>query len=238
MGETRTVDLPTADGPMALYEARPDDTPRTAVVVLQEAFGVNDHVEDVARRFADQGILAVAPALFHRSGSPRLGYEDLEQAYPHMAELTSRRVEEDLEQTLEHLRRLGFKDHAIGTVGFCMGGTVSLVAGARMPLGASVSFYGGGILEGRFGEPPLVDLAPGLQTPWLGLYGDEDAGIPVDQVEALREAAARAPVATEVVRYADAGHGFHCDARDAFHAPSARDGWQRTLAFLDEHLQG
>ena len=232
------MDLPTADGPMALYEARPDDTPRTAVVVLQEAFGVNDHIEDVARRFADQGILAVAPALFHRCGSPRLGYEDIEQAYPHMAELTSRGVEEDLEQTLEHLRRLGFKDHAIATVGFCMGGTVSLVAGARMPLGASVSFYGGGILEGRFGEPPLVDVAPGLQTPWLGLYGDEDAGIPVDQVEALREAAARAPVTTEVVRYPDAGHGFHCDARDAFHAPSARDGWQRTLAFLDEHLQG
>ena len=238
MGETRTVDLPTADGPMALYEARPDDTPRPAVVVLQEAFGVNDHVEDVVRRFADQGILAVAPALFHRSGSPRLGYEDIEQAYPHMAELTSRGVEEDLEQTLEHLRRLGFKDHAIATVGFCMGGTVSLVAGARMPLGASVSFYGGGILEGRFGEPPLVEVAPGLQTPWLGLYGDEDAGIPVDQVEALRETAARAPVTTEVVRYPDAGHGFHCDARDAFHAPSARDGWQRTLAFLDEHLQG
>jgi carboxymethylenebutenolidase len=83
-----------------------------------------------------------------------------------------------------------------------------------------------------------VELAPELQTPWLGLFGDEDAGIPIDQVEALREAAARAPVATEVVRYPDAGHGFHCDARDAFHAPSARDGWQRTLAFLDEHLQG
>ncbi|MDO9407636.1 dienelactone hydrolase family protein [Patulibacter sp.] len=238
MGETRTVDLPTADGPMGVYEARPDDTPRTAVVVLQEAFGVNDHIEDVARRFADAGILAVAPALFHRSGSPRLGYEDIEQAYPHMGALSSRGVEEDLEQTLEHLRRLGFKDHAIGTVGFCMGGTVSLVAGARLPLGASVTFYGGGILEGRFGEPPLVELAPELKTPWLGLFGDEDAGIPVDQVEALREAAARAPVTTEVVRYPDAGHGFHCDARDAFHAPSARDGWQRTLAFLDEHLQG
>lgn len=238
MGETRTVDLPTADGPMGVYEARPDDTPTTAVIVLQEAFGVTDHVEDVARRFADAGLLAVAPALFHRSGSPRLGYEDIQQAYPHMAELTSRGIEEDLEQTLEHLRRLGFKDHAIGTVGFCMGGTVSLVAGARLPLGAAVTFYGGGILEGRFGEPPLVELAPGLRTPWLGLFGDEDAGIPVDQVEALREAAAQAEVATEVVRYPEAGHGFHCDARDAFHASAARDGWQRTLAFLDGHLQG
>lgn len=238
MGETRTVDLPTADGPMGVYEARSDDEPRTAVVVLQEAFGVDDHIEDVARRFAEAGVLAVAPALFHRSGSPRLGYGDLSQAYPHMAELTSRGVEEDVEQTLEHLRRLGFKDHAIATVGFCMGGTLSLVVGARYPLGASVTFYGGGILEGRFGEPPLVDVAPGLRTPWLGLFGDADAGIPVDEVEALRDAAARAEVPTEVVRYPEAGHGFHCDARSAFHPQAARDGWQRTLAFLGEHLEG
>lgn len=238
MGETRTVDLPTADGPMGVYEARPDDTPTQAVIVFQEAFGVNDHIEDVTRRLADEGYLAVAPALFHRSGSPRLGYEDIQQAYPHMGELTSRGIEEDVEQTLEHLRRLGFKDHAIGTVGFCMGGTLSLVTAARYPLGASVTFYGGGILEGRFGEPPLAELAPGLQTPWLGIFGDEDTGIPVDQVETLRTAAAGSPVDTAVVRYPDAGHGFHCDARSAFRPAPARDAWQRTIAFFGEHLQG
>ncbi|MEV4419808.1 dienelactone hydrolase family protein [Patulibacter sp. NPDC049589] len=238
MGETRTVDLPTADGPMGVYEARPDDTPTRAVFVFQEAFGVNDHIEDVTRRFADEGFLAVAPALFHRSGSPRMGYDDIQQVYPHMGELTSRGIEEDVEQTLEHLRRLGFEDHAIGTVGFCMGGTLSLVTGARHPLGASVTFYGGGIVEGRFGEPPLMELAPGLQTPWLGVFGDEDTGIPVDQVETLRAAAAEALVDTDVVRYPDAGHGFHCDARSAFRPAPARDAWQRTIAFFGEHLQG
>jgi carboxymethylenebutenolidase len=237
MGEIRTVDLPTTDGPMPLYEVRPDETPRAAVVVLQEAFGVNDHIEDVARRFADAGYLAVAPALFHRSDSPRLGYDDIAQARPHMAAMTSRGLEDDLEQTMEHLRRVRFKDHHIATVGFCMGGTVSLLAGARYALGASVSFYGGGITEGRFGEPALRELAPTLQTPWLGLYGDEDSGIPVEQVEELREAAARAPVPTEVVRYAGAGHGFHCDARSSYHAPSAQDAWARTLAFLEAHLE-
>jgi carboxymethylenebutenolidase len=238
MGETRTVDLPTADGPMALYEARPDETPRTAVVVIQEAFGVNDHIEDVTRRFAAEGFLAVAPALFHRSGSPRLGYEDIGQAYPHMGQLSSRGIEEDVEQALEHLRRLGFKDHAIGVVGFCMGGTVSFVTGARYALGAAVTFYGGGIEEGRFGEPPLLELAPGLQTPWLGLFGDRDGGIPTAQVDALGAAAATAPVPTEVVRYPDADHGFHCDARASYHEPSAKDGWARTVAFFREHLQG
>jgi carboxymethylenebutenolidase len=236
MGEIRTVDLPTTDGPMPLYEVRPDDTPTGAVVVLQEAFGVNDHIEDVTRRFADAGYLAVAPALFHRTGSPRLGYEEIAPAMPHMHAITSRGLEDDLEQTMEHLRRVRFKDRDIATVGFCMGGTVSLIAGARYALGASVSFYGGGILEGRFGEPPLAELAPTLQTPWLGLYGDQDRGIPVEQVEALRAAAARAPVDTDVVRYPEADHGFHCDARASYHQASAQDAWRRTLEFLAPRL--
>jgi carboxymethylenebutenolidase len=91
--------------------------------------------------------------------------------------------------------------------------------------------------EGRFGFRPLVELAPQLRSPWLGLYGDLDPGIPVDQVEDLRGAAATAPVPTAVVRYAEAGHGFHCDARPAnYHAASAKDAWVRTLDWLDRYL--
>jgi carboxymethylenebutenolidase len=118
-----------------------------------------------------------------------------------------------------------------------MGGSVVFLAVARRALGAGVTFYGGGVAEGRFGMPPLVDLAPGLKTPWLGLFGDEDQGIPVDQVEALRTAAATATVATEIVRYPEAGHGFHCDARpDSFHQSSAQDGWRRTIDWFGDHL--
>ena len=107
----------------------------------------------------------------------------------------------------------------IGVVGFCMGGTVALITAVERG-GAAVTFYGGGVTEGRFGFPPLVDLAPRLRAPWLGLYGDLDQGISVDQVEALRAAAATAATKIEVVRYADAGHGFHCDQRASFHAAS------------------
>jgi carboxymethylenebutenolidase len=117
-----------------------------------------------------------------------------------------------------------------------MGGSVSFFAAARWPLGAAVSFYGGGLTEGRFGIPPLIDVAPTLQTPWLGLFGDEDQTIRIDQVEALRTAVAKATVETEIVRYADAEHGFHCDARDSYHEASAKDGWQRTLQWFDSHL--
>src|SRR5436309_1749249 len=83
--------------------------------------------------------------------------------------------------------------------------------------------HGGGIVEGRWGAPALKDLAPQLKTPWLGCYGDEDKGIPIEQVELLREAVVQAPVDAEIVRYPGAGHGFHCDARAAYHEPSARD---------------
>jgi carboxymethylenebutenolidase len=113
---------------------------------------------------------------------------------------------------------------------------VSFLAGAKYGLGAAVTFYGGGVTEGRFGMASLVEMAPSLKTPWLGLYGDLDEGIPVQQVESLREAVGKAPVATEVVRYAEAGHGFHCDARDAYHQASATDAWQRTLDWFDRHL--
>lgn len=90
--------------------------------------------------------------------------------------------------------------------------------------------------SGRFGFDPLIEEAPRLRAPWLGLFGDLDEGIPVDDVERLRTAAASSGQATEVVRYTDAGHGFHCDQRDSYHEPSARDAWARTIAFFDEHL--
>jgi carboxymethylenebutenolidase len=233
---TQTITLPLPDGDtVPLYEAEPAGEPRGAVLVVQEAFGVNDHIEDVTRRFAAAGYFAVAPHLFHRSGDPRLPYE-LEQAMPHMRELTPEGLAADLGATFAHLHDRGFDDARIAIVGFCMGGTVALIEAARRPLGAAASFYGSGIREGRFGSPPLAELAPSLPTPWLGLYGDEDKGIPVEEVEALREAAARAPVPTEVVRYPDAGHGFHCDARGAYHPASAADAWEKTLSWFDAHV--
>jgi carboxymethylenebutenolidase len=222
---------------MELYDVEPDGAPRGAVIVLQEAFGVNDHIEDVTRRFAQAGYRSVAPHLFHRSGDPALDYGNFEKIMPLMQALTEAGLLEDLDVTLDYLAGAGFVASRVGVVGFCMGGSVTFLAAARRALGAAVTFYGGGVGEGRFGMPPLVDLAPGLKTPWLGLFGDEDQGIPVDQVEALRTAAATASVPTEIVRYAGAGHGFHCDARpDSYHETSATDGWRRTLDWFESYL--
>lgn len=219
-----------------IFEAAESGVPNGAVVVVQEAFGVNDHIKDVAQRFAAEGYRAVAPHFFHRSGDPEIPYDDFDTAMTHIRQLTEEGIVEDLEAAYGHLHDDGFEDARIAVVGFCMGGTVAFIEAHERELGAAVTFYGSGIADGRFGAPPLLELAPKLKTPWLGCYGDQDKGIPVEQVEALREAAAGAPVDTEIVRYPDAGHGFHCDARSAYHEPSARDAWSRTLAWLDQHL--
>jgi len=226
----------TEQTPLSIHQ--PDRPPKGGVVVIQEAFGVNDHIEDVARRFAAEGWLAVAPHLFHRSGDPKLGYGDFSTVMPHMQKLTAEGVMADVDAALAHLAGAGIPLGKTGIVGFCMGGTVALVAATRRDLGAAVSFYGGGVTEGRFGFGPLVEEATRLRAPWLGLYGDLDQGIPVDGVEQLRAAAASSGQEIELVRYPEAGHGFHCDQRDSYEPKSAQDAWARTLAWFDDHLAG
>lgn len=237
MTDTRTVELDTPDGAMPTYEATPDGTPRGGVVVIQEAFGVTRHIESIAERLAGAGWTAIAPALFHRKGSPVMAYDDIASAMPVMSSLSAEGLTMDLEASFSHLEALGHDSGATGIVGFCMGGTVSFFAGTLRPLGAAVSYYGGGVLEGRFGLPPLVELAPRLQSPWLGFFGDLDKGIPVESVEALRAVTANASVPTDIVRYAEAEHGFNCEDRPAvYNTEAAADAWARLLAFFDEHV--
>ena len=220
-----------------VYASGKTDAPR-AVIVVQEAFGVNDHIRSVADRFADEGYLAVAPQLFHRDGSPEIPYDDFSLAMPFMANLTMQGITNDLNATTDFLATLGFHAANIATVGFCMGGTVAFFAATLGTVGAAASFYGGGVATGRFGFPPLVELAADLKCPWLGLYGDLDQSIPVEQVEALREATNAVSVPTEIVRYAEGQHGFHCDARpDAFNEAAASDARARALGFFAEHLR-
>ena len=208
------VSVQTADGPMTVHVERPDGRPRGAVVVIQEAFGVNDHIEDVARRFADEGFLGAAPHLYHRTGDAVVDYSDFFGTMPHMQALTRDGLSEDLDATLALLAEDGIEPRSVGVVGFCLGGSVSLLAGVEQPLGAAVTYYGGGhggVHTGTLGLPPLVELAPDLRAPWIGHFGDLDEGLPADDVEALRAAAERAAVRTEVYRYPGAEHGFNRD---------------------------
>ncbi|TQC42705.1 dienelactone hydrolase family protein [Rhodococcus sp. WS4] len=220
-----------------LTSITPEGPVRGGVVVIQEAFGVTEHIVDVCRRFAAAGYHAVAPHLFHRSGDPVLDYDDLQAAMPLMGELTAEHIDEDVDGAVAALSAASIDPRNTAIVGFCMGGTVAFQTAARRDLGAAVSFYGGGIAKGRFGYPPQLDAAEQLATPWLGLFGDRDKGIPTEDVEELRAAVADASVDTEIVRYPEAEHGFRCDDRPAvYNEAAARDGWARTLQWFDTHL--
>ncbi|SFF77248.1 carboxymethylenebutenolidase [Novosphingobium sp. CF614] len=235
MPETVVVD--SAGAEMKLYQVKPEGAAKGAVIVIQEAFGITDHIMDICARIAAEGFLAVAPHVFHRSGDPLISYENMKDVMPHIMALNRTDVEADLTACFDYLAGLGFSGRQVGIIGFCMGGTISFFAGAQWELGAAVTYYGGGIVQGRFGLPAMLELAPTLKSPWQGNFGDLDQSIPTPEVEQLREAAAKAGVATEVNRYAEADHGFHCNDRSSYHEASSKEAWPKTVAFLKSHIQ-
>jgi len=208
-----------------------------AVIVLQEAFGVNDHIRSVTQRFADQGYYAVAPELFHRIGSPEIPYDQFPDAMAAVGSLTRDGLTDDLLAASRFLADAGYEAGSTGVVGYCMGGSVTFYAATLGVAGAAATFYGGGVETGRFGLPSLLELAGDLTCAWMGFYGDLDKGIPVEQVEALRAKTSTSPYGAEIVRYADAEHGFNCDGRPAvFNEAAATDATSRTYQFFAEKL--
>lgn len=221
---------------MKIFEAKPAGEVKGAVIVIQEAFGITDHIKSICHRLAFLGYYAVAPHLFHRTGDPVIAYDKMQEVMPHISKLNREDIESDLKTTMGHLALAGFTGKQVGIIGFCMGGSIAFHAGAEWALGAAVTFYGGGIEQSRFGLPAMAERAPSLKTPWLGEFGDLDQSIPVAEVKALRSAAAKAVVATEVDRYPEADHGFHCNDRSSFHEASSKVAWAKTIQFLDDHI--
>jgi carboxymethylenebutenolidase len=237
---TDWLTLDTADGPMRLYRARPrtQDTsnPPAAVVVLQEAFGVNEHIQDVARRFAAHGYLAVAPDLFHRADVGTVEYTDRDTAMALIGELGTKPIVTDVAAVLAHLAD-GEKIPADNTavVGFCFGGRAAFSAATELPVAATVVFYGPGIASGPHA---VLDRAANLSGHVLMLVGDTDPTIPSDDVAAIQAAAQQAGVDVRTVVFPGAGHAFHCDARPAVYvAEAAGKAWQETIDFLAETLR-
>ena len=232
------VTLSTPDGPMRTYEALPEDGANTAVIVIPEAFGLNGHIEDVTERIAAAGHRAVGLDIFHRSGGGTAPYDNFEKVLPLFEGLTDEGLLDDIDAARAHLHEAGIGETSIGIVGFCFGGRTTFLAAVRRPLGAAVGFYGGGIVTGRFPQfPPLIDESASLQSPWLGLFGDADQGIPIEDVERLRATLDdRTTVDHDIVRFPGAEHGFNCDQRPAYHPQAAADAWQRMLDWFTSHL--
>lgn len=215
----------------------PSGPARGGIVVVQEAFGVTTHIVDICRRLADAGWVAVAPHLFHRQDKQIHDYTDMDSAMASIGALQATEVDTDVDAALGDIAARGFEPAQSAIIGFCMGGSVAFHTAVRRTLGAAATYYGGGIDKARFGYPTMLSVADALQTPWHGFFGDLDTGIPVEQVEQLRAAAATAPVSTEITRYAEGEHGFNCNDRPAVYNPdAAADAWVRTLDWFDGHV--
>ncbi len=236
------VTLSTPDGPMDAYLASPAAAgPHAAVVVVQEAFGVNEHVRDVCRRLAAAGYVALAPEIFHRAGTGiEIPYSDMPPAMAQLALLTNAGLEQDLAAALAHLRSRGDVDpECVGVVGFCVGGFAAFLAACRLDPGATVSFYGGGIVRPRTGLAlaPLIDEAAEIRAPLLCVFGSEDGGIPPADVDAIRDRLGKLGAMHQVVVYEGAKHAFFNDLRPtAYHPEAAQAAWERTLAWFARHL--
>lgn len=207
------------------YVARPLTDARAGVIVFQEAFGVNGYIKSVADRFAQEGYLAIAPELFHRTGTAvELSYTDFAAVKPHIDAVTTEGIEADAKAAYEWLVAQGMEK--IVAVGFCMGGKASYIANSALPLSAAVSFYGSGI------APALLDRVSKLYAPMLFFWGGKDTHIPIEtwsQIPAAMNAAGKEQVTVEM---GPADHGFFCDARASYHAESSALAWPLVLDFI------
>ena len=223
MSKSDWIKLKADDGfELAAWRAEPEGAPRGAVVVIQEIFGVNSHIRSIADRLAAEGYLAIAPAGFDRlQPGFDVGYGDADRAVS--VGLMQKIVREDAMKDIAAAIAAGASAGKVGIVGFCMGGTFVWAAAANLSgLSAAVGYYGGGILG-------LKDLQPKIPT--MLHFGELDGHIPVAGV---RELAAQHPD-VQVFLY-NANHGFHCDQRASYDAPSAAEAWGRTIPFFRQHI--
>jgi carboxymethylenebutenolidase len=224
------VDLAVSDGTqMKAYVAQPEgsgDWP--GILVLQEAFGVNSHIRNVTDRFARQGYVAIAPELFHRTGPGfQADYKDFSVVAPHMKALTIPGEEADVRAAYDWLQsQPEVNKSRIFSVGFCMGGRISVLANTILPLRASVSFYGGNIVN------ELLDRLPQLHSRVLFFWGGLDKHIPSEQRQKVLEALNAGNKPYVNVEFSFADHGFFCDERAAYNPEAARQAWPLLLEFL------
>ena len=229
---TEMLAIPVGQDVFQGFFAAPEGGPHPGIVVIQEVFGINDHIQNVTQRLAEAGYTCIAPDLFWRA-QPGFtsGYspEEIETAIAMRQRIDDSQAAEDIRAAMQVLiSRPESRGIKTGVVGFCWGGLMTYLSAARLAPACAVSYYGGGIVN-------HIDEFAKIKIPIMFHFGEQDSSIPMDQVEQVRQAAAGSALAT-VHTYADTGHGFNCDMRPDFHPASASLAWERTLGFFRNHL--
>jgi carboxymethylenebutenolidase len=237
--EAGEVKIPVADGEIPAYRAMPaTGGPFPLVLVVQEIFGVHEHIKDVCRRLAKLGYLAVAPEMYARQGDVSKLTDIQEIITKVVSKVPDKQVLDDLDAAAAWAKKSGKGNtDKLAITGFCWGGRIVWLYAAHNPnLKAGVAWYG------RLTSPaddlhpkhPL-DLVASLKAPVLGLYGGADTGIPNDTVEKMQAALKEAKQPSEIVLYPDTPHGFHADYRPSYRAKEAMDGWKRLVEWFKKN---
>ena len=231
------VKIPAADGQMPGYRAKPaSGSGFPVVLVVQEIFGVHEHIKDICRRFGKLGYLAVAPELYARQADMSK-VTTLDDARAAAAKVPDKQVMGDLDAAAKWAGTDGGNASKLGVTGFCWGGRITWLYSAHNPkVKAGVAWYGRlvGDKSDMFPKHP-IDVVPDLKGHVLGLYGGADSGIPNDTVEKMREALKAAKKPSKIILYPDTPHGFHADYRPSYRPEQAKDGWLKLRDWFQRH---
>jgi carboxymethylenebutenolidase len=237
--EAGEVKIPVADGEIPAYRARPKaGSAFPTVLVVQEIFGVHEHIKDVCRRLAKRGYLAIAPELYARQGDVSKITDFQEIISKVVSKVPDAQVMADLDATAAWAKSTREGDpERLAVTGFCWGGRIVWLYAAHNPsLKAGVAWYGRlvGQVDDLHPKHP-VDIVADLKAPVLGLYGGADTGIPNETVEKMQALLKEAKKPSEIVLYPDTPHGFHADYRPSYREKEAQEAWKRMLAWFEKH---
>ncbi len=238
------VKIPTADGEIPAYRAMPDKKGGKfpVVLVIQEIFGVHEWIQDVCRRFAKLGFLAIAPELYARQGDVSQIKDFREIITKVVAKVPDSQVMSDLDATVEYAKKSKFGNtKKLSVTGFCWGGRITWLYAAHNPkVKAGGAWYGRLVETPNSPKNPLqpkmpLDFAKTIKPPVLGLYGGLDAGIPLDSVQRMQDELKKAKAKSQIVVYPNADHGFLADYRPSYNKQSGEEAWKTLLEWFKKN---
>ncbi|MBA4122105.1 MAG: dienelactone hydrolase family protein [Acidobacteria bacterium] len=229
------VKIPMGDGEIPAYRAMPDVKNKKfpIVLVVHEIFGVHEWIQDVVRRFAKLGYMAIAPSLYARQGDVTQ-MKDIQEIIGKVVSKTpDAQVMTDLDSTVAYAKKNNGNTKKLSVTGFCWGGRITwLYAAHNKNVDAGAAWYGGLVASASRPKNPLqptmpLDVAKDLRVPVLGLYGGLDTGIPLDSVQQMQEELKKGKSKSEIIVYPNAKHGFHADYRDSYNKESSDEAWKK-----------
>ena len=228
---TQWIEIDSADGKFGAYLAIPHTRKGPGIVLIQEIFGVNEHIRSVAEQYAADGYLVIAPDLFWRNGQRiELAYDEAgwKRAVELMNATDVGQAQKDIELAIDALKAQPGLEGGIASIGYCFGGLLSYHTAANGLVDVAVAYYGGGIQN-------QLERADEIEVPLLMHFGEEDSHIPLDAVEKIAERFENNDN-VEIVVYPEAEHGFNCSHRDSYNQRAAAEAHGNTLIFLGQEL--